>query len=266
MRRVARRACARAHALGADRPRVRTRSPRRASGPLRALRTYAASIASEDAQLLDGGFLSFSMACSTEKQPGLWRGGNCSKLSRCCATRPAPGRARRRARRTIARSRPPRAAPRSNGSERRSNSMGRRSCTSGSGQTSKPCARCSRKTSLPLLVAKTGQVAVVGPVEELAALVRALPREQVALVVAVEVDLEGLAGGGVALQQLVLDVRLARGRDQRGHPVLGGEDVVDLGAAAERGRASAPSPARGSRLPSWCSSRRGTAWCRRPAR
>ena len=25
------------------------------------------------------------MACSTEKEPGFWRGGNCWKLIRCCA-------------------------------------------------------------------------------------------------------------------------------------------------------------------------------------
>ena len=30
--------------------------------------------------MLEGGFLSFSMACSTENEPGLWRGGNCWKL------------------------------------------------------------------------------------------------------------------------------------------------------------------------------------------
>ena len=83
---------------------------------------------------------------------------------------------------------------------------------------------------LPLLITQAGQVAVVGPVEELAALVRASAGEQIALVVAVEVNPEGLAGGGVALQQLVLDVRLAGRGDQRRRPVLGGEDVVDLGA------------------------------------
>ena len=89
---------------------------------------------------------------------------------------------------------------------------------------------------LPLLVAKAGKVAVVGPVEEFAALVRALARKQVALVVAVEVNLESLAGGIVALQQLVLDVRLAGRRDQRRRPVLGGEDVVDLGARRHQAR------------------------------
>jgi hypothetical protein len=30
----------------------------------------------EARQLVDGGFLSFSIACSTENEPGRWRGGN----------------------------------------------------------------------------------------------------------------------------------------------------------------------------------------------
>ena len=46
---------------------------------------------------------------------------------------------------------------------------------------------------LPLFVAKTGQIAVIGPVEKLAALVGALAGEQLALVVAVEVNVEVLA-------------------------------------------------------------------------
>ena len=51
---------------------------------------------------------------------------------------------------------------------------------------------------LPLLVAEPGEVAVIGPVEEFAALVRSLAGKDVALVVAVEVDLEGLASGLIA--------------------------------------------------------------------
>src|SRR5262245_52971843 len=80
---------------------------------------------------------------------------------------------------------------------------------------------------LPLVVAQAREVAVVGPVEEFAALVRTPAGKKIALVVAVEMDPEGLAGGVVALQQLVLDVRLSRSSDQRGCPVLGREDVVD---------------------------------------
>src|SRR4029077_14751608 len=60
-------------------------------------------------------------------------------------------------------------------------------------------------------------------------LVRALAGEQVALVVAIEVNLEVLAGGLIALQQLVLDVRLACSGNEGGAPVLGGEDFIDLG-------------------------------------
>jgi hypothetical protein len=33
-------------------------------------------VAIPSGQLVDGGFLSLSMACSTEKDPGFWRGGN----------------------------------------------------------------------------------------------------------------------------------------------------------------------------------------------
>ena len=45
---------------------------------------------------------------------------------------------------------------------------------------------------LPLIVAQAGEVAVVGPVEELLALRRSAG-EEVVLVVTVEIDLEGLA-------------------------------------------------------------------------
>src|SRR5215831_505781 len=37
-------------------------------------------------KLLDGGFLSFFMACSTEKLLPPGAAGNCRKLTRCCAT------------------------------------------------------------------------------------------------------------------------------------------------------------------------------------
>ena len=82
---------------------------------------------------------------------------------------------------------------------------------------------------LPLIIAKAGKVAVVGPVEEFAALVRALAREKVALVIAVEMHLEVLARRVIALQQLVLDGGLAGRGDQCRCPILRGEDVVDLG-------------------------------------
>ena len=50
---------------------------------------------------------------------------------------------------------------------------------------------------LPLVVAQAGEIAVVGPVEELPALVVAAG-EKIMLVVAVEMDLEGLSVGVVA--------------------------------------------------------------------
>ncbi len=52
---------------------------------------------------------------------------------------------------------------------------------------------------LPLIVAQAGQIAVVSPVEELPALVVAAG-EKIMLVVAVEMDLEGLSVGVVAAQ------------------------------------------------------------------
>src|ERR1700730_400972 len=73
---------------------------------------------------------------------------------------------------------------------------------------------------LPLFVAKAGKVAIVGPIEELAALVRTLAREQIALVVAVQVNREVLSCRVIALQKLVLDVGLAGCSDQSRRPVL----------------------------------------------
>src|SRR4030095_9873236 len=55
-------------------------------------------------------------------------------------------------------------------------------------------------------------------------------REQVPLVIAVEMDLVARGTGAVALQQLGLDVGLARGRSEGLTPVLCREDFVDLGA------------------------------------
>ena len=68
-------------------------------------------------------------------------------------------------------------------------------------------------------------------------MVGALAGEHVALIVAVEMHLEGLAGGVVAPQELVLDVRLARRSRQRLHPILGREDVIDFGV---RGHQAGP--------------------------
>ena len=65
---------------------------------------------------------------------------------------------------------------------------------------------------LVLIVTQPGEVAVIGPVKELAALVGALAGEKITLVVAVEMHLEALAAGVVALQELLFDVRDARRR------------------------------------------------------
>jgi hypothetical protein len=68
----------------------------------------------------------------------------------------------------------------------------------------------------PIVVAETGEIAVVGPIEELTALVRALAGEQIALVVAVEVNAEALAGGIVALKRSETKIKNGSGRPLRG--------------------------------------------------
>src|SRR5262249_26976565 len=85
-----------------------------------------------------------------------------------------------------------------------------------------------------LIVAKAGQIAVVGPVEKFTTLVSAFARKQIALVVAVQVHLEGLSGSTVTLKQLVLDVRLAGCCNERRDPILGQEDIVDLGMRLDK--------------------------------
>ena len=79
----------------------------------------------------------------------------------------------------------------------------------------KPLVLLLEEDDLPLIVAKARQVAVVGPVEELPALVVAAG-EKIMLVVAVEMDLEGLSVGVVAVQQLRGDVRLSGSRARVG--------------------------------------------------
>ena len=65
-----------------------------------------------------------------------------------------------------------------------------------------PMGLLFQENGLPLVITKTGQVAVVGPVEEFAALVGPFAGEKVALIVTVEVNLEVLASSIVARQQL----------------------------------------------------------------
>ena len=115
-----------------------------------------------------------------------------------------------------------------------------------------------------LIIAQAGEVAVVSPVKELVTLIGTLGGQELALVIAIEMDLEGLAASVVALEKLGLDVRGAGCCNQGWYPVLGGEYVIELYARLNDSPASAPLPVRSSCLPSWCSSRRGTAW--RPRR
>jgi hypothetical protein len=68
---------------------------------------------------------------------------------------------------------------------------------------------------LPLTVAKAGKIAVVGPVEELAAFVWALSAKKVTLVIPVEVNLEGLPRRAIALQELVPIVAVRTSRPNR---------------------------------------------------
>ena len=63
-----------------------------------------------------------------------------------------------------------------------------------------PMSLLFQEDGLPLVIAQPGQVAVVGPVEEFAALIGTLAGEKIALVVAIEVDFEVLPGSIVARQ------------------------------------------------------------------
>ena len=84
------------------------------------------------------------------------------------------------------------------------------------------------KQHLPAFIPQGGEVAVVRPVEEVLTGVLRFACEIVHQVIAVEVNLEGLACRVKAGQQLLLDVRLARRRRQGWHPVFVGNDAVDL--------------------------------------
>src|SRR5262245_35147190 len=86
------------------------------------------------------------------------------------------------------------------------------------------------KYGFPLVVTEAVKVAVIGPIEEFTPLVGTLASEKFTLVVAIEMDPEVVARGGVAIKKFGLDIRCTGGGDQRRCPVLGGEEVVDPGA------------------------------------
>src|ERR1700730_8009922 len=89
----------------------------------------------------------------------------------------------------------------------------------------KAMRRLFHEHRLVLVVAQAGEIAVIGPVEELASLIRALAGEHVALIVAVEVHLEALAAYAVTRPQLARDLGLARRRHQRLHPDIRRDDL-----------------------------------------
>ena len=84
------------------------------------------------------------------------------------------------------------------------------------------------ESGFPIVVADRHQVAVVGPIDEL------LPRRLLHLafqerheVIAIEVHLEGLAVGLVALHHLGDEVGLTRGGGRGGKQILMGADIID---------------------------------------
>src|SRR5215510_12641706 len=79
-----------------------------------------------------------------------------------------------------------------------------------------------------LVIAKAGQVAIISPVKEFSPLVWTLAGKQLALIITVEVNLEGPVPDAESLQQFVLDVRLSRRRHEGWHPVFSRENAVDF--------------------------------------
>ena len=124
--------------------------------------------------------------------------------------------------------------------------------------TRRVLARAARRRRSSTGCSAAHQRAVVVEVEELLARAGRLAGEGVGDVVAVEVNLEGLVAGLHALEQFLLDVRLAGG----------GEDVGSMSSWAKMSLSMVPglitpgqriATVRGSRLPSSYSSRRGRA-------
>ena len=80
---------------------------------------------------------------------------------------------------------------------------------------------------LPVAVAQRGKVPVIGEVEHLLPCAGPGAGQQRQLVVAVQMHLVGAGADLVAGQQLLLDLCLPGGGEQRRHPILKGHDVVD---------------------------------------
>jgi len=89
----------------------------------------------------------------------------------------------------------------------------------------------------PLVETHRHEVGVVAEMEEFAARTFGdLAFEERLEVVAVQMVLEGLAARLVAGEQLLFQIRIASGRDERRHPVFGGHDAVDDDARIDDAR------------------------------
>src|SRR5271157_249771 len=99
-----------------------------------------------------------------------------------------------------------------------------------------PLRLLNEEVDLEPLVTHGQQVAVVAEIEELLTLAGPLASEVVGLVVAVEVDPVGPLAGLVALEELLLDIRLSRGGQQGGQPVLPRKDLREGGPRLHRAR------------------------------
>jgi hypothetical protein len=85
---------------------------------------------------------------------------------------------------------------------------------------------------IPIAVPKRHEDAVIVVIGEIGPVAFSrLPSQKRQLVIAVEMDLEGARSNGLALQEAVLDRRVAGGRQQRREPVDARSDLVGTGCA-----------------------------------
>ena len=152
--------------------------------------------------------LQLSKTWSREKLPGFCRGGTPCTTPSAAPRRLAPAPARRRVR--LANGCSPRFVlgtlerVGSQALQFRETQRHRRILPHG-----EPVGPLLHEDDLPSVVAETAEAAVVGPVEELPSRADRLPCQQGSQVVPIEVDLESLARGVLALGQLLLDLGLA---------------------------------------------------------